>query len=289
MPRTVLLHDRATILAALSGHRALHVYAIGDLDDFFFPYTSWFAREEAGEVRQIVLLYTGGTLPVVLAIAGDRVDELTALLRSMLPVLPRSFYLHVTPGAAAALENDYRLTSHGRHRKMALVEPGRLANVEPGRLANVEPGRLANVEPGRLANVQPSTAVALMPADREEVEAFYADAYPENWFDPRMLETERYVGVRVDGALASVAGVHVYSRAMRVAALGNVATMPAFRGRGLGAVVTAALCRRLLSECDTIGLNVHADNEAAIRLYQRLGFALVGDYEEYEVTTRRPD
>lgn len=263
MPRTILLHDRAAILGALAVNRALHVYAIGDLDDFFFPYTSWFAREVAGEIRQIVLLYTGGDLPVVLAFADDRVDELAALLESMLPVLPRSFYMHVTPGAAPVLESDYALSSHGRHRKMALVDPGRLDAIDV------------------------SGVVWLSPADRAEVDAFYADAYPENWFDPRMLETGRYVGVRVAGALAAVAGVHVHSRAMRVAALGNIATMPAFRGRGLGARVTAALCRRLRAECDTIGLNVRADNFAAIRLYERLGFAIIADYEELEASARR--
>ena len=265
MPRTVLLHDRARILAALGAHRALHVYAIGDLDDFFFPFTSWFALEDdAGEARQIALLYTGAALPVLLAIAAERADELSALLGSMLPVLPRRFYLHATPGAARALESEYELSHHGLHHKMALLSPARLEAIDAG------------------------AAEALGPPDRAEIEAFYGAAYPGNWFDPRMLETGQYTGVRVDGRLASVAGVHVYSPAQRVAALGNVATLPAFRGRGLGAVAAAALCRRLAPACDTIGLNVHADNRTAIRLYERLGFAKVGEYEEMEARARRP-
>jgi ribosomal protein S18 acetylase RimI-like enzyme len=262
MSRTILLHDRATILAALAEHRALHLYAIGDLDDFFFPYTAWFALESAGRIRQIALLYTAGGLPVILALAPERVDELGALLASMLPVLPRRFYMHVTPGAAQVLEQDYALTSHGLHIKMALVDPSRLEGIDT------------------------SATVALGPMDQAEIEAFYVAAYPGNWFDPRMLETRRYVGARAFGMLVSVAGVHVYSPSQRVAALGNVATLPAFRGRGLGAVVTAALCRELLADCDTIGLNVHAGNRAAIRLYERLGFTTVGEYEEYEVAAR---
>lgn len=263
MSRTILLHDRAPILAALGEHRALHVYAIGDLDDFFFPYTAWFALEDGGQIRKVAVLYTGGALPVVLALAAERIRELATLLASMLPVLPRRFYLHVTPGAAHVLESDYALSSHGLHRKMALVDPARLEGVDT------------------------SGAVALGPADRAEVEAFYAAAYPANWFDPRMLETRRYVGGRASGTLASVAGVHVFSPSHRVAALGNIATLPALRGRGLGTVVTAALCRKLAADCDTIGLNVHAENRAAIALYERLGFAMVGEYEEYEVASLR--
>ena len=130
MPRTILLHDRATILAALRPHGALHVYAIGDLDDFFFPYTAWFALEDAGVIRQIALLYTGGAMPVILALAAERTDELAALLASMLPVLPRRFDMHITPGAAAALRHDYQWTSRGLHHKMALVDPARLDAVD---------------------------------------------------------------------------------------------------------------------------------------------------------------
>lgn len=263
MPRTILLHDRARILAALGANRALHVYAIGDLDDFFFPFTSWFGLEDdAGEVRQIALLYTGVALPCLVAIAAERMDELETLLASLLPVLPRRFYMHVTPGAAHALEQEYELSSHGLHHKMALVAPARLEGIDT------------------------SAAVWLEPSERAEIEAFYEAAYPGNWFDARMLETGRYAGVRADGKLVTVAGVHVFSPSQRAAALGNIATLPPHRGRGLGAIATAAVCRRLLTECDTVGLNVHADNRTAIRLYERLGFAKVGEYEEIAARAR---
>ena len=40
-------------------------------------------------------------------------------------------------------------------------------------------------------------------------------AYPGTWFQARMLETGRYVGIRRGGELACVAGVHVWSPAWR--------------------------------------------------------------------------
>ena len=262
MPRTISIHDRAHLLEALGEHRAMHVYAIGDLDGFFFPFTSWFALEEGGRIRQIVLLYSAGAMPVVLAIAPRDPGEMGELMRSLLPVLPRRFYMHATPGVSEVLARDYELRPHGLHHKMALVDPRRLDAVDT------------------------SGAVPLVGADLPEIEAFYAAAYPGNWFDPRMLGTGRYVGARVDGVLVSVAGVHVFSPTYRVAALGNIATRGELRGRGLGAVVTASLCRALARDCDTIGLNVHAENRGAIRLYERLGFAVCGSYEELEVVAR---
>jgi predicted GNAT family acetyltransferase len=126
-------------------------------------------------------------------------------------------------------------------------------------------------------------AAALGLADLNEALAFYEQSYPGNWFDARMLETGRYYGLWDAGRLVSVAGVHVYSRRYRVAALGNIATDPAHRRKGYGTLVTAQLCRTLLGETDHIGLNVKADNEAAMRCYQRLGFEIVAPYGEFDI------
>jgi len=80
--------------------------------------------------------------------------------------------------------------------------------------------------------------------------------------------------------LVSVAGVHVYSPRYRVGVVGNVTTHPAYRGKGLGTAVCARLCKELLQTVDHIGLNVKADNIPAIASYKRLGFEVVGEYEE---------
>ena len=121
----------------------------------------------------------------------------------------------------------------------------------------------------------------------DEITAFYDEAYPGTWFEPRLLATERYVGIRVDGRLACVAGVHLYSPAWSVAALGNVATLPGLRGLGLARSACAALCRLLLEDgIGTIALNVSEDNEAAIRAYTRLGFEPVAEYTEAALVVR---
>ncbi len=72
----------------------------------------------------------------------------------------------------------------------------------------------------------------------------------------------------------------MYSARYRVAALGNVATDPALRGQGLAQQATAQLCRSLFATVSTIGLNVKADNVAAIACYRKLGFEVAAEYEE---------
>ncbi|MFF5072934.1 GNAT family N-acetyltransferase [Micromonospora olivasterospora] len=52
------------------------------------------------------------------------------------------------------------------------------------------------------------------------------------------------------------------------------------RGRGLAAASVSALCARLRARVDHVTLNVRADNTAAVRLYERLGFTRVADFTE---------
>jgi predicted GNAT family acetyltransferase len=112
----------------------------------------------------------------------------------------------------------------------------------------------------------------------------YARAYPGNWFDKRMLATGKYHGAFLGSRLAAIAGVHVYSKKYGVAALGNITTDRELRGKGLGASITAAVCEDLLKDVAFIGLNVRADNTAAIRCYEKIGFKLDSYYDEFMVT-----
>jgi ribosomal protein S18 acetylase RimI-like enzyme len=123
----------------------------------------------------------------------------------------------------------------------------------------------------------------LQRADQSALQAFYDQSYPGNWFDPRMLETGQYVGVREAGAIRCAAGIHVFSAQYGVAALGNIATDPRARRRGLAKRATARLCQSLLEHLDTISLNVKADNIAAIRCYEALGFSVIAEYDEFMV------
>jgi ribosomal protein S18 acetylase RimI-like enzyme len=257
--RRVLLHDRARVEAFLRHDVWLNIYQLGDLDDAFWPHTTWHARQQGGEVEALALLYTGLELPCLLALGAD-IAPLCQLLAEVAPLLPPRFYGHFTPGAEAAFEKTHRLEPHGRHLKMALCDPSRIADAAA------------------------QDAARLGPDDRDEVLAFYEASYPGHWFEPQLLDTGCYFGRRVDGKLVCVAGVHVYSPRQRVAALGNITTHPDQRGCGHARAVTARLCRHLADTTDHIGLNVKADNSAAIRCYESLGFEVAAEYDEQLAT-----
>lgn len=258
----ILLSDRDSIEALLRRDVDLHLYEIGDLDDFFWPRTAWHGLIEGGELREAALVYAAPDLPTVLALSRDP-TSMRALLREMTPRLPDRFYAHLSPGLADELAPHFYATSHGKHAKMALRSTTAVEAVNTSEVA------------------------LLSPADAPELLSLYESSYPGNWFDPRMLETGHYAGIRRGGELVSAAGVHVYSRRYRVAALGNITTRPDVRGRGLGAAVTAGLCKDLARSVDHIGLNVKSDNTSAITCYSKLGFEHVAVYEEMSFE-RRP-
>ncbi len=82
------------------------------------------------------------------------------------------------------------------------------------------------------------------------------------------------VVVSVDGVPAAIA-----RRATTDAGsfLSSIGTRPAFRGRGLGALATALAVRDALAAgSEVVHLAVEAENDDALRLYERLGFATVG-------------
>ena len=258
----VELEDRDAIAAFLRRNARAHVYELGDLDDFDWPHTRWFGWKRDGRTEQIALLYSEPVVPVLLAITDEPFDEMERLLRTISDTLPSPLYVHATAPLLAVLAERYAIESAEPHLKLALGRPDLVA---------------ANAVPVEI----------LGPADLDEIETFYAAAYPGTWFVPRMLATGRYVGIRQNGRLVCVAGVHVHSPTWRVAALGNVATLPELRGQGLARGACAALCLLLLADgIETIALNVRADNTAAMAAYTRLGFESVAAYTEASLIAR---
>ena len=249
-----ILHSKTEILKFLMTSPDLQVYSIGDLDEFFWPKTVWYSLKDEGEIKSIILLYVGMTTPTLLAIYDREIESAKKLLQSVKSYLPAKFYAHLSPNLIDVFEKSNIIESYGLHYKMALRKAPSTIDDRCIRRLNVN--------------------------DIKLIEAFYAAAYPNNWFDKRMLETEKYFGYFSDEKLVGIAGIHVYSEEYKVAALGNISTLPDFRGRQIGYKLTSHLCHDLLKNVKHVGLNVKSDNTAAIKCYQNAGFEIIGSYDE---------
>jgi predicted GNAT family acetyltransferase len=90
-------------------------------------------------------------------------------------------------------------------------------------------------------------------------------------FGSRTIEFGQYIGVRVEGALAAMAGERM--RFGRFVEISAVCVDPDHRGKGYAAVLVTRLAQRLQAQALTPILHVFADNASAIALYEKLGFA----------------
>jgi RimJ/RimL family protein N-acetyltransferase len=255
MRKITELTRKDEIFSFLNRNREINLYLIGDLDDFFFPHTKWYALEENNGVEAIALLYSGGTVPTLLSFVYNKPDLSFYLLQQIKPLLPSKFYAHLSGGLADAFGKDTVIESLGKDYRMILRS---------------SPPQTVRHEIKKL-----------LPGDDNSLKQFYDEAYPHNWYDSRMLETGWYRGVSENGKITGVAGVHVVSEEYSIAALGNIATHPSRRGQGIAADLTAYLCRELSKKVSTVGLNVKANNAAAIKCYSNIGFEITGEFEEY--------
>src|SRR5947209_18715802 len=94
--KVVSLHSQQEIAAFLRRNPFLHLYALGDLDDFFWPYTIWYALKDQQQIRQVALLYFGTSLPTLLGLTEEPTDQTRKLLQSILHLLPARLYTHLS-------------------------------------------------------------------------------------------------------------------------------------------------------------------------------------------------
>lgn len=260
------ISDKNVIENFYRKNTCLNVYPIGDLDDFFYIRTEWFAlsekKNDQEEISEMTFIYRGTDLPVLIAVCEDDNKNLKELLNGILKDLPDNFYSHYSKGIDEVFERSFEKHDHGRHYKMCLIKND-------------------FKEFGETNETNGSEYIKrLSPSDIDVISKFYKRSYPDNWFDMRMLETGKYFGYYFDDELTGIAGIHVYSPEYKVAALGNITTLPLHRGRSVCRKLTSVLCRDLFKTTDHIGLNVHSENIPAIRCYKNLGFSITGEYFE---------
>ncbi|RIQ22783.1 GNAT family N-acetyltransferase [Jiangella rhizosphaerae] len=117
-----------------------------------------------------------------------------------------------------------------------------------------------------------SAVVRLGPADVDDLAHLLRVSSPRTSAQADDPSVRTWFGVR-DGAGTLVACAAEHEEAPGVWHLRAIATHPSYRGRGLGADVTAAVTRAgLTAGAAAVTLGMYADNDIARRMYERLGF-----------------
>ena len=247
-----LLSSKDQIRRILNRDSRWCVYALGDLTPRMFAKCQWFTPDLTLVIRDygtcILFAHGAGSIrealdhcafPVHLQVQKDAFDEVAR-------------YANVSN-----VKHMLRMSAEKRHQLALSDTPPPRGGVEPKRAAE-----------------RPDVK-RLTDADVEALTCLYADGEatgesPDFFYDS-MVTDGVFFGVYERDELIAVTGTHLVSRDEGAAAIGNVYVRRDRRGRGLSRLTTAAVLNELHG-IETIGLNVRADNAAAIRVYESLGF-----------------
>jgi len=108
-------------------------------------------------------------------------------------------------------------------------------------------------------------------ADASEMVALASLTRPGPFFE-RTHELGGFVGVRVDGRLAAMAGERM--KLAGFTEVSGVCVHPDFRGAGYARELSRLVARRILARGETPFLHAFASNAPAVTLYEALGFKL---------------
>jgi hypothetical protein len=127
------LADRGPIRDFLNRDRALTAYALGDLDEAFWPQSMFYGAVKDGRLASVVLFYRGFE-PVVLVMFGE-LDGARAILDDVM--LPQEIYYVVPRELGGPLSECY--TCPDRHTEWRMVLDA--AAFDPPRLDTAKPIR----------------------------------------------------------------------------------------------------------------------------------------------------
>ena len=238
--------DRAEIRRRLNSDRVWSIYALADLDAELFKLCEWWTCGEG-----LALVFTGISILPIFVIGNQE------QARSLLEALPiERGYLNLRDEHLPEARSFYEYQQAHWMRRMVVDQ--------------------------LLPRKHSEVVLTLGVEHSDEIQALYASGDGGGVaFGPFQLETGFFRGVRRNGELVAVAGVHVVSKTESVAGVGNIFTRADCRGAGLAQMATSAVVSALVDAgIETIGLNVEHNNAPAIAAYRRLGFRTAFNYWE---------
>ncbi|MFQ5986348.1 MAG: GNAT family N-acetyltransferase [Thermoplasmata archaeon] len=231
--------DRAEFMGYLAGDPLRNAFALYDLHKEG-DRVRCYAATEGDSFVGYLLAWRGRKYPNVIVTGTEEAAE-ALLFRA--PASPCTFLL--VPELSASVEARQEITAR-RLMDLMVVES-----------ESFRPAETQDAEP-------------LRKEDAEDLAALYRETIEERRDWGLWAERGIAYGIRRERRLVAAAGTHFVSKPCSL--IGGVYTSPAFRRRGYAAAVTSAVTEEALRRGDRVGLMVVTTNDAAISLYEEMGY-----------------
>ncbi|MBM7837256.1 ribosomal protein S18 acetylase RimI-like enzyme [Alkalihalobacillus xiaoxiensis] len=90
------------------------------------------------------------------------------------------------------------------------------------------------------------------------------------FFTRKELDSYPFLAIKDKDSFACAGGFHFYDE--QLVEIGNIVTQPDYRGQGFASILTSELTLLGKKKAKEVYLGVFAENDGAIRLYERLGY-----------------
>jgi len=222
---------------------------------------------EANIVLVPTLVSAGTNVKVLEAMAMERAIVTTACGCGGIPV-EHEKHVWIADGADAFAEGIGRLASDPGLRRMLAANSYSVVAERFGwaKLGQMERDLIAGTLPEKLL------LRAGTPADLARVRQIQAEALPSSRWDAEQYLRHEFLVARHDGAIAGF--IVARKTAPDEREILNIAVLSEYRGLGIGEALLRALV--FSGETGDVFLEVRESNDAARRLYERVGFEEVG-------------
>ncbi len=139
---------------------------------------------------------------------------------------------------------------------------------------------MGQVRPG--LRVRPATRADLDAIDRIELASFPLDRFARRNLRRMLAAGRTRFWLALSGTEPAGYAAVSFRRGTGTARLYSLAVLPAFKGQGIGQALIDAGCKAArVAGCRALRLEVRETNQAARKLYERLGFRLLSRHASY--------
>jgi GNAT superfamily N-acetyltransferase len=238
------LQNRDQIRELLNKERDYSAYALGQLEPQFFNQTRWFQLLNKADGNSGMVMHSKGGLGDATIVLGD--PTAIAKILSSYPGAPIT-YISCQLKHLSAIEKTHHLSNKRPMLRLTVDRDG------------FKPDHGTKTKKLKGLNVH-------------QINQLYGSEGRPTYYQSTHIDDGFYHGVITNGNLTAIAGTHITSKQEQIAVVGNVYTLPQYRGLGQATAATSATTKELLKFCTKVVLTVDPKNTPALAAYKHLGY-----------------